>query len=920
MRGAVTEPIEPKGKSFDEIRRAELAAIRDRREQVGVAAAEPRGKSEDPADIFGVACSGGGFRSASFCLGALQALDRYDLIPRIDYLSTVSGGGYAGASMVAAMSRGDGTFPFAVAQGEDSDVRDNEPVSHIRDNSRYLAPRGIRDLLLSAAIVLRGLMVNLLLVLSVVLPLAALTILINPTVDHLGHDVLYDVVRYYVPPIGWKEANFISPGGFLLDPFLLTKTLGIALLLYLLAWGLRRSYVERYDATTAQRISEPRSRWALVGAIVIVLLAIFVVIEVQSMIFATIIDALTPRDKSVTASDAGGGALTIGGILATIATATAVFQKRLVSWIQKALNNPTIGGIIRSAIAKLALYAAAMAVPALIYLLYLVIVVPGIATTNGEYPLAPAFLSDETYRTAAWLYRVLGVCLLVWLAAALAHAGKQLLVSIRETRSRRPLRVSLVTLALLLLICAFALFANVTRPPVSPQWYVLNTYLAAASLVAFLSFNFTENANALHRLYRDRLNAAFRLGKGRSGRRSLPLHELGDKAPYLLVNGTLNVRRSSRRPRSNGIATNGMGAAGNQPGDKAAEGSSPSASAEADTLPNPDPAKRGRNAEFFLFSKGFIGSDATGYASAALMAEEDRQIDLATAVAISGAAVSSSMGRVGIGFLGPTLALLNLRLGYWLRNPRYAEESLEQSSISGTSSAKVNWYDLFRFYLAAEAFGLLGSDSSRIYVTDGGHIDNIGLYQLLKRKCQLIIVIDGEADPAMNFGALVDVQRFARIDLGVRITLDWEPMRAAMLQRSADRMKRAPKDDDIHRQHFAVGKILYDQAGSEGILVYVKALVTGDEADYILDYERRYPLFPHESTGDQFFSEEQMEAYRALGFHAMNCALKEPPAPKGKAPRPEKETLILELKNRLNAKRSVDTPKGKAGKVRVKAG
>ncbi len=49
--------------------------------------------------------------------------------------------------------------------------------------------------------------------------------------------------------------------------------------------------------------------------------------------------------------------------------------------------------------------------------------------------------------------------------------------------------------------------------------------------------------------------------------------------------------------------------------------------------------------------------------------------------------------------------------------------------------------------------------------------------------------------------------------------------------------------------------------------------MTGDEPDYVLDYERRYPSFPHETTGDQFFSEEQMEAYRALGFHAVERAL-----------------------------------------------
>ena len=116
------------------------------------------------------------------------------------------------------------------------------------------------------------------------------------------------------------------------------------------------------------------------------------------------------------------------------------------------------------------------------------------------------------------------------------------------------------------------------------------------------------------------------------------------------------------------------------------------------------------------------------------------------------------------------------------------------------------------------------------------------------------------------------MQRFARIDEGVLISLDWWPVRTAALARSADRTKQVPRDSEAHKRHFAVGRIIYED-GEEGILLYVKATVTGDEPDYVLDYERRYPNFPHEATSDQFFSEEQMEAYRALGFHATHHAL-----------------------------------------------
>ena len=115
------------------------------------------------------------------------------------------------------------------------------------------------------------------------------------------------------------------------------------------------------------------------------------------------------------------------------------------------------------------------------------------------------------------------------------------------------------------------------------------------------------------------------------------------------------------------------------------------------------------------------------------------------------------------------------------------------------------------------------------------------------------------------------------------MSLDWWPIRTAALTRLADRSKAVPRDAETHKQHFAVGRIIYED-NQEGILLYVKATVTGDEPDYVLDYERRYPNFPHEATSDQFFSEEQMEAYRALGFHAMHIALDETRI----APAPEK--------------------------------
>ncbi|WP_394890513.1 patatin-like phospholipase family protein [Mesorhizobium sp. AaZ16] len=182
---------------FDQVLRDEYEAIHKRRGDTGGAAR--------PENLFGVALSGGGIRSASFSLGALQALHLYGLIPKIDYLSTVSGGGYIGASMVAALTRravGDdaapasGLFPFA-----DTDSgSDSSEVKHLRDNSKFLAPDGLRDLGLSLAILLRGLMVNFLLLLTVMLPLATLLILANPTTAHLDRSLISDLPPFLACP------------------------------------------------------------------------------------------------------------------------------------------------------------------------------------------------------------------------------------------------------------------------------------------------------------------------------------------------------------------------------------------------------------------------------------------------------------------------------------------------------------------------------------------------------------------------------------------------------------------------------------------------------------------------------------------------------------------------------------------------
>src|SRR6185369_4540683 len=128
-----------------------------------------------PCDAKGLAFSGGGIRSAAVCLGAMQALQNNRRIDSFDYLSTVSGGGYIGACLSAAMTqRGGGAFPF----GED--VSDSAAIAHLRNYSNYLLPRGrsfVRNASEAAAVILRGLVANSIIVLASLLALVLATLI-----------------------------------------------------------------------------------------------------------------------------------------------------------------------------------------------------------------------------------------------------------------------------------------------------------------------------------------------------------------------------------------------------------------------------------------------------------------------------------------------------------------------------------------------------------------------------------------------------------------------------------------------------------------------------------------------------------------------------------------------------------------------
>ena len=248
--------------------------------------------------------------------------------------------------------------------------------------------------------------------------------------------------------------------------------------------------------------------------------------------------------------------------------------------------------------------------------------------------------------------------------------------------------------------------------------------------------------------------------------------------------------------------------------------------------------------------EGAQGAVRKAYRPSLRVGPQDRPgsqgISLGTAMTVSGAAVNPNMGYHSAPALAFLLTLFNARLGLWMGNP--ANET--------TWKKKAPHFSLQ--VLLSELFGLTSAGSKWVNLADGGFFDNLGVYELVRRRCRFILACDVEADPKLEFNGLGNMIRRCRNDFGVEIRFEnLDPL-------------RLQSGTPFSRWHCAVGKILYNRVdvnAPEGLLVYIKASLTGDEPADLLNYHRKNEQFPHQSTGDQWFEESQFESYRRLGQH-----------------------------------------------------
>jgi hypothetical protein len=245
---------------------------------------------------------------------------------------------------------------------------------------------------------------------------------------------------------------------------------------------------------------------------------------------------------------------------------------------------------------------------------------------------------------------------------------------------------------------------------------------------------------------------------------------------------------------------------------------------------------------------------------------ETTGISLGTAITISGAAASPSMGYNSSPATAFLMTLFNVRLGAWLANPA-AEIPKAEVQAGPTSALKP---------LLTEALGLTDAKSDNVYLSDGGHFDNLGIYEMIRRRCRYILVVDADQDENFDFGDLARSVRFAAIDLNAKIeftSIKMVPMQEA-------------KEDSVT---FAVGQITYAESPAErSVLVYLKPTYFYQTAPIdVRSYGTTSPTFPHETTLDQWFGEAQFESYRRLGEYLMGklydvqLPKMQPPLPQG---------------------------------------
>jgi hypothetical protein len=910
-----------------------------------------RGDRPPDEPLVGLALSGGGIRSACFGLGVLQALDKLKLFPHLDYVSTVSGGGYIGAWLQAAIAN---RRPRAI------ELKGEEPseIRFLRAYSNYLTPKlGLfsGDTWAAVGNSLRNLILNFtILSLTLLAPLylpwlaAAIFWTLVPDTSREA-PLLVTAAALYVLAVAASIANTARPvrtrGGTKADASLADQ---FTVYLTVIVPGLVATWLvstvmwawARDPAFTASA-SASVAAWAGLGYAGIWALGVIGGFSWRRLKHRS--NAAYGRPSAAVVLVVSGG---VAGALGTFLMGLAIhalaleFDRSPHVWLAGLLAFPiAVLSLMLAVTAHIGLAGGAMSdetrewwgrvggVQLLISLLFIVV---GLLALVGPHIFLMLrtewqWLEDNQSAISALLS-------VVWaaLTAAGVFAGRSQQTATGEGNRLLELAGRVAPIAFvfgyLFILAVFMhrvvpqfkiptgadagytvyslcqVEARMRAAAVSPveaatapsraddgrseraKWHVpcenhqalggtgdaigglLLVILASGTLAWLISRRVNLNEFSLHTFYRNRLVRCF-LGASRA-RTPHPFTGFDDEDDLPLA--ALAATRPGERIRPYPI----FNAAINLVGGKNLAWQERKAASfvftpdycgfeyrdDDDQPPEPKAAARRSAEELKTQDSGVVSPEAaaagvkrlSAYAETREHADDPRSLTMGLAMATSGAAASPNMGYHSSPTLTFLMTVFNVRLGWWLRNPRYRE-------VWTNGRASVSLRELLY-----ELLGMTTDDKKWVYLSDGGHFENLGVYELVRRRCGLIIACDAGQDGAVTFEDLGNAIERCRADFGVDIEIDLANLR--------------PGPDRRSEWHCAIGTIRYDRVAPAnqndprevpGTLLYVKTSLTGDEPADILRYAAQHPAFPHESTNDQFFDESQFESYRALGYHAI---------------------------------------------------
>ncbi|NKL66289.1 GMC oxidoreductase [Rhizobium leguminosarum] len=807
----------------------------------------PTPKPQLPDNTIGLALSGGGIRSATYCLGVLQALAKSDLLPRIDFLSTVSGGGYIGAFLGRLYTRFPPNTPNLQKQVKDIVINPNSPeIWWLRRHADYLNGGGRADLETDLAVITRNLAATLFCISLLVL--AAMGALRWAAGCLFAGNPVWTVAGITVSPWWWAPVIIAA-----------LSVIPLAIGYWLTA--------------------NPGSRWRY---------SVFGIIAWMVMLGAAITGLGVPWVKDY--------ALAVVGILLL-----AWLWQEVLRWRKPGLAGNEFPTLYRNRLSRtlgtmLLLLAATVAFVILDSFARLLITgeaaVPYMAGTALLAPPILLFLRSQAIKM---------------IPRGISEVATRLSMPLHNRLMIDVLSFALVALLLLAVdVLAQAAFKN------SAQLGIWTTLVALVISIAIgQAINFA-NLSSLQQTLTQKLTRTF-LGASNDDR----VHPLGPNAPVPvqvsddgddiffgkyhpedcggplhLINVCINQtvdHLSGRQLRHNKGLAMAVGPLGVSVGKQYHALWKPAPIPPGGTAP-PDnrtgiealPTSPDPNAFHVLARRG----------DDPVVAE---QLSVGRWTAISAAAVSTGAGRNSSLPMSLLLGLVNVRLGYWWNSginvgdrPGHYPPNLWRrikslpSTVFAVQAILLNeWRGYF-----------VGPQAKRWYLSDGGHFDNTGIYELIRRRMPLIIAVDASHDDKYELDDTAILMRQVRLDFGAEIkwlepgvivpgASPWLALdNAAVSLPGAIKIPQFVKDvikqpqsigslHDIKRQgttSAALARVYFsDDVTKSSWLLLIKASLASKVPADVTNYAATNPSFPNQSTADQFFEDDQWESYRSLG-------------------------------------------------------